>query len=60
MRYANVGGHLRRIQARQQCAELLVGLIDHSLGSDKALLNLIQLIGAQYKCHHYVLLCSHQ
>jgi hypothetical protein len=37
MRYANVADHLHHIQAKRQHAELLVGLTDRILGSDKAL-----------------------
>jgi hypothetical protein len=36
-RYANAGGHLRRIQAMQQHVGLQAESIDHNLGSDKAL-----------------------
>jgi hypothetical protein len=56
---ANGGDHLHHIQARQQHVELQVELIDRTLDSDTALLNQIQLSGAQYMCRHYVLRCSH-
>jgi hypothetical protein len=56
---ANGVDHPHHIQAMQQHVELQVELTDHIRGSDMALWNQIQLNGAQYKCHRYVLLCSH-
>jgi hypothetical protein len=56
---ANVGDHLHGIQAKQQHVELQAELTDHNQDSDMALLNQIQLNGAQHTCHHYVLQCSH-
>jgi hypothetical protein len=57
--YANDGGHLHRIQAKKQHVGLQAELIDHIQDSDKALLIQSLLGVAQYKCHRYVLLCSH-
>jgi hypothetical protein len=43
----------------QQHAELQAELTDHNPDSDTALLNQIQLSGAQHTYRRYVLLCSH-
>jgi hypothetical protein len=56
---ANDGDLLHRIQAKQQHVELQAELIDHTQDIYMALWNQNLLGVAQYKRHHYVLLCSH-
>jgi hypothetical protein len=57
---ASGGDLLHRIQAMQQHVELQEELTDHTQDSGMALLTPILLSAEQYKCHHYVLLCSRQ